>query len=45
MAELLTLFASCPKGLEGLLADELVALGAEKVKEHVAGVTVRAPLG
>lgn len=45
MAELLTLFASCPKGLEGLLADELVALGAEKVKEHVAGVTVRGTLG
>ena len=44
MADQLTLFASCPKGLEGLLADELVALGAEKVKEHVAGVTVRAAL-
>jgi 23S rRNA (guanine2445-N2)-methyltransferase / 23S rRNA (guanine2069-N7)-methyltransferase len=44
MADLLTLFASCPKGLESLLADELTALGAEKVKEHVAGVTVRGTL-
>lgn len=44
MADLLTLFASCPKGLEALLADELVALGAEKVKEHVAGVTIRGNL-
>jgi 23S rRNA (guanine2445-N2)-methyltransferase / 23S rRNA (guanine2069-N7)-methyltransferase len=44
MAEQLTLFATCPKGLEGLLADELVALGAEKLKEHVAGVSISATL-
>lgn len=44
MADQLTLFATCPKGLEGLLADELVALGAAKLKEHVAGVSVSATL-
>ena len=31
-------FASCPKGLEYLLRDELVALGAEGVRESLAGV-------
>ncbi|MDO8704027.1 MAG: THUMP domain-containing protein, partial [Sulfuricaulis sp.] len=32
------LFATCPKGIEPLLADELRALGAEEVKETRAGV-------
>ena len=31
-------FASCPKGLEYLLRDELVALGASDVREALAGV-------
>jgi 23S rRNA (guanine2069-N7)-methyltransferase / 23S rRNA (guanine2445-N2)-methyltransferase len=31
-------FATCPKGVESLLADELRALGAEAVKETRAGV-------
>ncbi|WP_461482003.1 bifunctional 23S rRNA (guanine(2069)-N(7))-methyltransferase RlmK/23S rRNA (guanine(2445)-N(2))-methyltransferase RlmL [Porticoccus sp.] len=31
-------FASCPKGLEALLASELANLGAEKTRETVAGV-------
>ena len=31
-------FATCPKGLESLLADELRALGAGTVKETRAGV-------
>ncbi|AHX14051.1 50S rRNA methyltransferase [Dyella jiangningensis] len=31
-------FATCPKGLEYLLRDELVALGAEDVREALAGV-------
>ncbi len=31
-------FASCPKGLEGLLAHELSTLGAESSRETVAGV-------
>lgn len=31
-------FATCPKGLESLLLDELMTLGADKVKETVAGV-------
>jgi len=44
MNEILILFATCPKGLEALLASELASLGAEPVKEHVAGVTVRGSL-
>lgn len=32
-------FATCPKGLESLLAAELTQLGAESVKETVAGVS------
>lgn len=31
-------FATCPKGLEYLLKDELVAIGATEVKEALAGV-------
>ncbi|MCW4149122.1 bifunctional 23S rRNA (guanine(2069)-N(7))-methyltransferase RlmK/23S rRNA (guanine(2445)-N(2))-methyltransferase RlmL [Halomonas sp. 18H] len=33
-----TFLATCPKGLEGLLSDELAALGATPVKTTVAGV-------
>ncbi|MCG6657355.1 bifunctional 23S rRNA (guanine(2069)-N(7))-methyltransferase RlmK/23S rRNA (guanine(2445)-N(2))-methyltransferase RlmL [Halomonas campisalis] len=40
----LRLLASCPKGLEELLADELRTLGAEPVKTTVAGVHCRAEL-
>ena len=29
----LSFFATCPKGLESLLKDELNALGAEEVRE------------
>lgn len=36
-----SLFASCPKGLEGLLAHELAHLHAENVKETVAGVSFK----
>ena len=35
----LTLFASCPKGVEALLAKELHELGASAVTETVAGVS------
>ena len=31
-------FASCPKGLEGLLLTELTQLGAEELRETVAGI-------
>lgn len=31
-------FASCPKGIESLLLDELSSLGAQSVRETVAGV-------
>ncbi|HEY5997992.1 MAG TPA: THUMP domain-containing protein, partial [bacterium] len=34
----LSLFATCPRGVEGLLAAELAGLGAAGVKETVAGV-------
>ncbi len=35
---MLTLFATCPKGLEYLLRDELRELGAEDAREALAGV-------
>ncbi|MGE5241435.1 MAG: bifunctional 23S rRNA (guanine(2069)-N(7))-methyltransferase RlmK/23S rRNA (guanine(2445)-N(2))-methyltransferase RlmL [Bacteroidota bacterium] len=38
------LFATCPKGIESLLADELRALGAAAVKETRAGVAFEGPL-
>jgi 23S rRNA (guanine2445-N2)-methyltransferase / 23S rRNA (guanine2069-N7)-methyltransferase len=44
MTEPLDLFATCPKGLEALLADELASLGAQPYKEHVAGVAMRGDL-
>mgnify|MGYP001819128146 FL=1 len=37
-------FASCPKGLEALLAAELSALGASSTRETVAGVYFDGPL-
>ncbi|WP_257283456.1 bifunctional 23S rRNA (guanine(2069)-N(7))-methyltransferase RlmK/23S rRNA (guanine(2445)-N(2))-methyltransferase RlmL [Endozoicomonas sp. SESOKO1] len=36
---MLTLFASCPRGVESLLAQELKELGASDVAETVAGVS------
>lgn len=36
---ILTLFASCPKGVESLLAEELRGVGATEVAETVAGVS------
>lgn len=41
---LLELFLTCPKSLEGLLAQECEQLGAESVKESVAGVSCHASL-
>jgi len=38
------IFASCPKGLEELLAGELESLGAEQVRLTVAGVYASGPL-
>ncbi|MGH8052039.1 MAG: bifunctional 23S rRNA (guanine(2069)-N(7))-methyltransferase RlmK/23S rRNA (guanine(2445)-N(2))-methyltransferase RlmL, partial [Arenimonas sp.] len=35
-------FVACAKGLEYLLADEMLALGAEKATAAVAGVNVEA---
>ncbi len=37
-------FATCPKGIEALLADELSALGATATRETVAGVHFEGPL-
>jgi 23S rRNA (guanine2445-N2)-methyltransferase / 23S rRNA (guanine2069-N7)-methyltransferase len=37
-------FATCPKGLEALLAAELMTLGAEDTRETVAGVYFDGPL-
>ena len=41
MREILEFFVTCPKGVEGLLRDEVLALGAESAKETVAGVSVQ----
>ena len=38
MSQSLQFFASAPKGIEGLLAEELAAMGAAEVKETRAGV-------
>ena len=44
MLSTLSLFASAPRGIEPLLADELRALGAQAVKETRAGVTLEGTL-
>ena len=44
MTSPLNFFATCPKGIESLLADELRALGAEGVKETRAGVAFEGTL-
>src|SRR5678815_1769078 len=36
-------FAPCPKGLAGVLAEELAALGAERAEVSEAGVAFRGP--
>jgi len=36
-------FATCPKGVESLLADELASLGADSTRETVAGVHFTGP--
>ncbi len=40
----ISFFATCPKGLEYLLEDELSALGASTTKQTVAGVTFQGPI-
>jgi 23S rRNA (guanine2445-N2)-methyltransferase / 23S rRNA (guanine2069-N7)-methyltransferase len=44
MTQIFDLFASCPKGLEELLAAELQSLGGEPAKQHIAGVSFRGDL-
>ncbi len=44
MRETLEFFITCPKGIEGLLLDELRELGAESARETVAGVHVQGDL-
>ncbi|PJE78290.1 Ribosomal RNA large subunit methyltransferase K/L [invertebrate metagenome] len=41
---LVELFASCPRGMENLLASELQTLGAQHVRETVAGVSCQGSL-
>lgn len=43
--ETMAFFATCPKGIEDLLAEELGALGGEVTKTTVAGVHFQASLG
>src|SRR5437870_2336713 len=42
MSEFVPLFASCPKGVEPLLAAELAQLGAVETAERQGGVSCRA---
>ncbi|MGI1678291.1 MAG: bifunctional 23S rRNA (guanine(2069)-N(7))-methyltransferase RlmK/23S rRNA (guanine(2445)-N(2))-methyltransferase RlmL [Cellvibrionaceae bacterium] len=44
MPELLQFFATCPKGLEGLLLDEVNSLGGTDSKETIAGVSTSGDL-
>ncbi|TVP92988.1 MAG: bifunctional 23S rRNA (guanine(2069)-N(7))-methyltransferase RlmK/23S rRNA (guanine(2445)-N(2))-methyltransferase RlmL, partial [Pseudomonadaceae bacterium] len=44
MQQTLEYFVSCPKGIEGLLLDEVRQLGAEQAKETVAGVSCQGDL-
>ncbi len=44
MHDTVELFVSCPRGLEGLLLDEVRSLGAEDARETVAGVRLRGDL-
>jgi 23S rRNA (guanine2445-N2)-methyltransferase / 23S rRNA (guanine2069-N7)-methyltransferase len=44
MTQIFDLFASCPKGLEELLAVELQSLGGEPIRQHTAGVSFRGDL-
>ncbi|MFN3581526.1 MAG: bifunctional 23S rRNA (guanine(2069)-N(7))-methyltransferase RlmK/23S rRNA (guanine(2445)-N(2))-methyltransferase RlmL [Pseudomonas sp.] len=44
MRETHEFFVTCPKGIEGLLLDELTGLGAESARETLAGVSVRGDL-
>lgn len=44
MSQTAAYFATCPKGLETLLLEELSSLGVSYVKETVAGVYFDGPL-
>lgn len=44
MSQIHTFFATCPKGLESLLLEEIKGLGATKAKETVAGVFFEGPI-
>lgn len=44
MRETLEFFVTCPKGIEGLLLDELHTLGIDSTKETLAGVSVEGTL-
>ncbi|WP_092389679.1 bifunctional 23S rRNA (guanine(2069)-N(7))-methyltransferase RlmK/23S rRNA (guanine(2445)-N(2))-methyltransferase RlmL [Halopseudomonas salegens] len=44
MQQTLEYFVSCPKGIEGLLLDEVRQLGADQAKETVAGVSCQGDL-
>lgn len=44
MRDTLEFFITCPKGIEGLLLDELRGLGAESARETVAGVFAQGDL-
>ncbi|EPM57006.1 23S rRNA m(2)G2445 methyltransferase [Pseudomonas syringae pv. actinidiae ICMP 19103] len=40
MSDRYELFLTCPKGLEGLLAEEATALGLQETREHTSAQSV-----
>ncbi|EPM81867.1 23S rRNA m(2)G2445 methyltransferase, partial [Pseudomonas syringae pv. actinidiae ICMP 18804] len=38
MSDRYELFLTCPKGLEGLLAEEATALGLQETREHTSAI-------
>jgi 23S rRNA (guanine2445-N2)-methyltransferase / 23S rRNA (guanine2069-N7)-methyltransferase len=44
MSDILEFFVTCPRGIEGLLLEEVTALGASEARETVAGVRVEGDL-
>ena len=44
MSDIFEIYLTCPKGLEGLLAEEAATLGLEEVREHTAAVRGQATM-
>jgi 23S rRNA (guanine2445-N2)-methyltransferase / 23S rRNA (guanine2069-N7)-methyltransferase len=44
MSDIFEIYLTCPKGLEGLLAEEAATLGLEEIREHTAAVRGQATM-